>query len=43
MILSFYVSLRSEVGIVMPVTFSELKRCSVRLYLQLFVGGRMLY
>jgi hypothetical protein len=42
MILSYYVSLRSEVRIVMPVTFSELKRCSVRLYLQLFVGGRML-
>jgi len=43
MMLSYYVSLRSEFRIVMPVTISELKRCSVRLYLQLFVGGRMLY
>jgi hypothetical protein len=43
MMLSYYVSLRSEVRIVMPVTILELKRCSVRLYLQLFVGGRMLY
>jgi hypothetical protein len=43
MMLSYYVSLRSEFRIVMPVTILELKRCSVRLYLQLFVGGRMLY
>jgi hypothetical protein len=29
--------------IVMPVTIFAWKRCSVRLYLQLFVGGRMSY
>jgi hypothetical protein len=27
----------------MPVTISALKRCSIRLYLQLFVGGIMSY
>ena len=36
-------SLRSEFRVVMSVTISALKRCSVRLYLQLFVGGFMSY
>jgi hypothetical protein len=30
--LSYYVSLRSEFRVVMPVTISAYKRCSVRLY-----------
>jgi len=38
---SFYVSLCSEFRVVMSVTIFALKRCSVRLYLQLFVGGRI--
>jgi hypothetical protein len=37
------VSLRSEFHVVMSVTISALKRCSVRLYLQLFIGGLMPY
>ena len=40
---SYYVSLRSELRVVMSVTISTWKRCSVRLYLQLFVGGLMSY
>jgi len=35
--------LRSEFRVVMPVTISAHKWCSVRLYLQLFVGGLMSY
>jgi hypothetical protein len=42
-VLSYYVSLRSEFCVVMFVTISAQKRCSVRLYLQLFVGGLMSY
>ena len=38
-----YVSLRSEFRVVMSVTISAYKRCSVRPYLQLFVGGFMSY
>ena len=38
-VLSEYVSLRSEFRVVMAVTISAQKRFSVRLYLQLFVGG----
>jgi len=41
-VLSYYVFLRSEFRVVMSVTISALERCSVRLYLQLFVGGRYL-
>ena len=41
--LSYYVSLHSEFHVVMSVTISALKRCSVRLYLQLFIGGLMPY
>ena len=37
------VSLRSEFCVVMSVAISTQKRCSVRLYLQLFVGGLMSY
>jgi hypothetical protein len=37
------VSLRSELCVVMSVTISAYNRCSVRLYLQLFVGGSMSY
>ena len=37
-VLSYYESLRSDFR-----TISALKRCSVRLYLQLFVGGIMSY
>ena len=37
-VLSFYVTLRSEFRVVTSVTISALERCSVRLYLQLFVG-----
>ena len=33
--------LRSEFRVVMSVTISVQKRCSVRLYLQLFVGRSM--
>jgi len=41
--LSYYVSLRSVFRVVMSVTIFALKRCLVRLYLQLFVGGFMSY
>jgi hypothetical protein len=37
------VSLRSEFRVVMSVTISACKRCSVRFYLQLFVGALMSY
>ena len=40
-LLSFYVFLRSDFRVVMSVTISAYKLCSVRLYLQLFVGGLM--
>ena len=42
-VLSYYVSLASEFHVVMSVTESAYNRCSVRLYLQLFVGGLMSY
>ena len=42
-ILSYLMSLCSELRVVMSVTISAKKRCSVRLYLQLFVGGLMSY
>ena len=42
-VLYYYLSLRSEFRVVLPVTIFAWKRCSVRLYLQLFVGGRMSY
>jgi len=42
-LLSYYVSLRSEFRVLMSVTISSQKRCSVRLYLQLFVEGLMSY
>ena len=42
-VLSYYVSLRSVLCVLMSVTISPLKRCSVHLYLQLFVGGLMSY
>jgi hypothetical protein len=41
--LSYYVSLRSELHVMMTVTRPAYKRCSVRVYLQLFVGGLMSY
>jgi hypothetical protein len=37
------VSLRSEFRVVLSVTISAYQRCSVRLYLQLFVGWSMSY
>jgi len=37
-VLFYYVSLRSAFRVMMSVTISAWKRCSVRLYLQLFVG-----
>ena len=40
-VMSYYVSLRSEFRVVISVTIFAYKRCSVRLYLQLFVGGLM--
>jgi hypothetical protein len=42
-VLSNYVSLRSMFRVVMSVTISAYKRCLVRFYLQLFVGGLMSY
>ena len=42
-VLSYYMSLRSEFRIVVSVTMSALKRCSVRLYLWLFVGVLVSY
>ena len=41
--MSYYVSLRPEFRVVMSVTISAYKRCSVPLYRQLFVGGFMSY
>ena len=41
--LSYYVSLRSEFHVAVSVTISTLTRCSVCLYLQLFVKGIMPY
>jgi len=38
-VLSYYVFLRSLFRVVMIVIISALKRCSVRLYPQLFIGG----
>jgi len=40
-VLSYYVFLRSEFRVVMSVTISAWEQCSVRLYLQLFLGGIM--
>ena len=40
---SYYVSLHSEFSVVVSFTISTLKRCSVRLYLQLFVRELMSY
>ena len=37
-VLSYYVSLRSEFRVVMSVAISAYKQCLVRLYLQLFVA-----
>ena len=42
-VLFYCVSVRSEFRVVMSVTISTLKRCSVRFYRQLFVGGCMSY
>jgi hypothetical protein len=42
-VLFYCVSLRSEFRVVMSVTISALKQCSVRFYRQLFVGGLMSY
>ena len=42
-VLCYYLSLRSEFCVVMSVTISSYNRCSVRLYLQLFVGRSMSY
>ena len=42
-LLSYYVSLRSELRIVMSATISAYTQCSIRLYLQFFVGGIMSY
>ena len=41
--LCYYVSLRSEFRVVMSVTMSVSKRCSVRLCLHVLVGGLMSY
>jgi hypothetical protein len=40
---NIYVSLCSEFRVVMFITISASKQCSVRLYLQLFVGGLISY
>jgi hypothetical protein len=42
-VLSYYVSIRAEFHVVMYVTIFAYKLCSVRLYLQLFVGGLVSY
>jgi hypothetical protein len=42
-VLSYFVSLSSEFCVVMSSTISELNWCSVRHYLQLFVGGLISY
>ena len=41
--LSYYASLCSEFRVVMYAALSAYKRCSVRLYLQLFVEGLVSY
>ena len=41
--LSYYVSLRSSLRVVVSVTISALIKCSVRLYLQSSVGVLMSY
>ena len=41
--LSYHMSLRSEFRVVMPATIFACKLCSVRIYLQLFIGGFMSY
>jgi len=41
-VLSYYVSLRSEFRVVMSVTISTWKRCSICLHLQLFVSKHVL-
>ena len=41
--LSYHMSLRSEFRVVMPATIFAYKLCSVRIYLQLFIGGFMSY
>jgi hypothetical protein len=38
-----FIFIISEFRVVITVTISASKRCSVRLYLQLFVGGLMSY
>ena len=38
-----FIFITSEFRVVITVTISASKRCSVRLYLQLFVGGLMSY
>jgi hypothetical protein len=38
-VLLYYVSLRSKFRVVMSAMISASKRCSVRIYPQLFVGG----
>ena len=43
LVLSYWVSFRSEFCVVMSVTISAYKWCLVHLYLQLFVGGLMFY
>ena len=43
LLLSYYVPLRSGFRVVMSAALSAYKRCSVHLYLQLFVGGLMSY
>jgi hypothetical protein len=42
-VLSYYVSSRSQCHLVMSATISVCKRCSVRLYLRLFVGSCLIY
>jgi hypothetical protein len=42
-VLYYYVSLCSGFRVVMSVTISALKRCSVRLYFQLFIGALLSY
>ena len=39
--LFYQMSLRSVFRVVMSATISACKRCSIRLYIQLFVGGAM--
>jgi hypothetical protein len=42
-LLPYYISLRSLYQVVMSATISGKKRCPIRIYRQLFVGGRMSY